>query len=351
MKLVVLGASGNVGTSLLEALRGSNTVDSIVGIARRVPSARFERTEWRRADISRDDLVHHFEGAGAVVHLAWTIQPSRNEKALYATNVLGTSRVLDAVARARVPALIYASSVGAYSRGPKDRRVDESWPVGGTPTSFYGRHKAACEQLLDRFEQEHPEVRVVRLRPGLTFKAQAASGIRRLFLGPLVPTSLLRPSLIPVLPLTPRLRFQAVHSLDVGRAYRAAVENDVHGAFNVAAEPALGPEELGRLLQAKVVQVPEWSLRAAAAASWRLRLQPTPEGWVDMALNVPLMDTSRARKELGWEPQVGADSALLELLEAMRTGEGLATPPLEPGGVGILRSGELRTGVGKKTSH
>jgi nucleoside-diphosphate-sugar epimerase len=350
VKVVILGASGNVGTSLLEAMQGSATVDSIVGIARRVPLARFEKTAWRRADISRDDLVPHFEGAGAVVHLAWVIQPSRDDKALYATNVLGTSRVLDAVARAKVPALIYASSVGAYSRGPKDRRVDESWPVGGTPTSFYGRHKAACEQLLDRFEQEHPEVRVVRLRPGLTFKAQAASGIRRLFLGPLVPTSVLRPRLIPVLPLTPRLRFQAVHSLDVGRAYRAAVENKVHGAFNIAAEPVLGPEELGRLLQAKVVKVPEWSLRAAAAASWRLHLQPTPEGWVDMALNVPLMDTSRARKELGWEPQIGADSALLELLEAMRKGEGLDTPPLEPGGVGILRSGELRTGVGKRTS-
>ena len=38
--------------------------------------------------------------------------------------------------------------------GPKDRRVDESWPTTGIPTSFYSRHKAEVERLLDRFEEE-----------------------------------------------------------------------------------------------------------------------------------------------------------------------------------------------------
>ena len=36
-----------------------------------------------------------------------------------------------------------------------------------------------------------------------------------------------------------------------------------------------------------------------AALTWRLRLQPAPEGWVDMAFSVPIMDTTRAREELG----------------------------------------------------
>ena len=80
-----------------------------------------------------------------------------------------------------MPALVYASSVGAYSPGPKDRRVDESWPTAGIESSFYSRHKAEVERLLDRFERETPSVRVVRLRPALIFKREAASGIRRLF--------------------------------------------------------------------------------------------------------------------------------------------------------------------------
>ena len=84
-------------------------------------------------------------------------------------------------------------------------------------------------------------MRVVRLRPGLIFKREAASGIRRLFAGPLLPSRLVRPGLIPVVPDTPRLRFQAVHSRDVGDAYRLAIVGDARGAFNVAAEPVLDP--------------------------------------------------------------------------------------------------------------
>src|ERR671920_2114830 len=103
------------------------------------------------------------------------------------------------------------------------------------------------EAILDGFEQAHPDMRVVRLRPGLIFKGEAASGIRRLFAGPLLPTPLLRRGLIPIVPAMERLRFQAVHSFDIGAAYHLAITRDVRGAFNVAADPVLDPPELGRL--------------------------------------------------------------------------------------------------------
>src|SRR5205814_6220334 len=143
-------------------------------------------------------------------HLAWLIQPSRDESVTHATNVEGSQRVFDAAARAGVPALVYASSVGAYAPGPKDRAVDESWPTTGISSSFYARHKAAVERILDSFEDVHPEIRVVRLRPGLIFKRAAATGIRRLFAGPLLPSQLVRRELIPIVPSHPRLVFQAV---------------------------------------------------------------------------------------------------------------------------------------------
>jgi UDP-glucose 4-epimerase len=247
-----------------------------------------------------------------------------------------------------VEALVYASSVGAYSPGPKHARVDESWPTEGIDTSFYARDKADVERLLDRFEAEHPEVRAVRLRPGLIFKREAASEIRRLFAGPLLPSPLVRRELIPIVPQLERLRFQAVHADDVGEAYRLAAVRDVRGAFNIAAEPVLDPGELGRLLGARPVPVPAAVLRAGVWATWKLRLQPTPPGWVDMALAVPIMDVGRARTELGWEPRRDAGQALLELLDGLREGAGLATPPLDPGTAGPGRTGELRTGVGAR---
>jgi UDP-glucose 4-epimerase len=348
MRVVVLGATGNVGTSVLRALTQDAGVEDIVGVARRAPSAPMPGVRWETADVVSDDLVALMRGAVAVVHLAWLIQPSRDRAATRAVNVGGSARVLRATAEAGVPALVYASSVGAYSPGPKDRAVDESWPTGGIRSSFYSRDKAEVERMLDRFEFERPDVRVVRLRPGLIFKREAGAEIRRLFAGPLVPTPLLRPGLIPVVPDVDRLRFQAVHSLDVGEAYRLAVTGDARGAFNLAAEPVLDPAQLARLLRARPVRVPAAALRAAAALTWKLRLQPAPPGWVDLALGVPIMDTSRAHTQLGWRPRRGAGEALLELLEGMRRGAGLETPPLEPCGAGPLRLRELLTGVGAR---
>jgi UDP-glucose 4-epimerase len=350
MRVVVVGASGNVGTSLLRALASEPAVDSILGLARRTPKAEFPKTEWRRVDIAHSPLRPHFGAADAVVHLAWLIQPGRDKQRLHEVNVDGSARVFRAAAAAGVGTLVYASSVGAYAPGPKDHRVDESWPTTGIKSSFYSRHKAEVERLLDRFEDEHPDTRVVRLRPGLIFKREAASGIRRLFAGPLLPNFLVQRRFIPVVPAHPRLVFQAVHSYDVGDAYRLAlVREDARGAFNIAAEPVLDRHELGRVLGARPLRVAAGLLRAGAALSYRLRLQPSEPGWVDMGLAVPLMDVSRARSELGWSAQRSASDALLELLEGMREGAGLETPPLEPGGAGPLRAREFASGVGART--
>jgi nucleoside-diphosphate-sugar epimerase len=156
----------------------------------------------------------------------------------------------------------------------------------------------------------------------------------------------LRRELIPFVPKVDRLCFQAVHSLDVGEAFRLALMNEVRGAFNVAAEPVLDPDELGRLLGARTVPIAASLLRGAANVSWRLRLQPTPPGWVDLALGVPVMDTARAREELGWKPRYGAGEALTDLLAGLREGAGLHTPPLDRNTGGPLRVREFQTGVG-----
>ncbi|HZT15045.1 MAG TPA: NAD-dependent epimerase/dehydratase family protein [Gaiellaceae bacterium] len=348
MRVVVVGASGNVGTSLLDALAREERVESVLGVARRPVELEVPKVEWAQADVTSSELAPLFKGADAVVHLAWLIQPSRDPARLRRVNVDGSARVFRAVAEARVKSLVYASSVGAYSPGPKDRRVDESWPVAGVGTSFYGRHKAAVESLLDRFEREHPKTRVVRLRPGLVFKREAASGIRRLFAGPFVPSPLLRPELLRLVPDVPGLRAQAVHSRDVGDAYRLAVVGDARGAFNVAAEPVLDAHEVARAVGARTVRVPAAAARVAVAASYRLRLQPSEPGWIDLALNVPLLDTTRAERELGWRPQRSSIDALLELIEGMREGAGIETPPLASDAGGPLRSEELLTGVGAR---
>jgi nucleoside-diphosphate-sugar epimerase len=346
MRIVVTGASGNVGTSVLDALARDDAVSEIAGVARRLPSRSFAKTTWASADIRVHDLASIFAGADVVIHLAWLIQPSRDERQTRSVNVDGSARVFDAVARAGVPALVYASSVGAYAPGPVDRAVDESWPTTGVQSCFYARHKADVERLLDDFESANPGVRCVRLRPGLIFKSGAASEIRRLFIGPFLPSRLMRRELIGALPYPRGLRTQAVHGDDVGEAYRLAATRPVAGAFNIAADPVLDAQTIARALHARILPLAPAVVRAAASASWRLRLQPTSPGWLDMGMQTPIMDIARARGELGWQAQFSSQQAVLELLRGLHERDGLATPPLQPSAGGRFRWRELASGVG-----
>jgi len=92
-RVVVLGATGNVGTSVVAALAADPRVASILGVARRRPQWSAPRTEWAQADIERDDLVGLFRGADVVIHLAWLIQPTHSPLLTWRTNVVGSLRV------------------------------------------------------------------------------------------------------------------------------------------------------------------------------------------------------------------------------------------------------------------
>ncbi|WP_254791545.1 NAD-dependent epimerase/dehydratase family protein [Curtobacterium sp. MCBA15_005] len=288
MRVVVVGATGNVGTAVLRRLAAVRADDDgvtgrhaagdaghhaagdaardaagvqIVGVARRLPDLRAEpyaAAVWHAVDVGAADAVDQltavFQGADAVIHLAWALQPTHDIPAQHRTNVTGTANVLAAVARAEVPQVVVASSVGAYRGVDVDGKhtpVDESWPADGISTATYSIHKADNEAAMDAFEAEHPSVTVTRLRPGLIFQRDAAAEIRGLFLGHLVPMSIVRWIRWLVLPLPYPFVFQAVHADDVADAYWRAVDRRAAGAFNIAASPVLNPPRLARLRHAR----------------------------------------------------------------------------------------------------
>jgi len=335
-RIVVTGATGNVGTSVVRLLSEDADVGSVRGVARRIPDWSPARTEWSAVDLASEqaDLVKEFEGADAVIHLAWAFQPTHDPATTWRTNVLGSIRVFEAVAAAKVPALVHASSVGAYSPGPKDHAVDESWPTHGWPDAAYCREKAYLERALDIFEREHPATRVVRMRPAFLFKRESASEQRRIFGGRLLPGQLARPELLPFLPDIPGLRVQALHTDDAATAYHLAVRSDAHGAFNLAAEPPVDAEMLGDLLGTRRVRLPRTAARSAIAAAWGLRLLPASPHLFDAVLRLPLMDCTRARAELGWRPVRTANEVLEEFLHGMQQGAGARTDPLQGHKVG-----------------
>ncbi|GAA3029186.1 NAD-dependent epimerase/dehydratase family protein [Actinokineospora globicatena] len=335
MRIVIVGASGNVGTAVLRAVRAAG--HTAVGVSRRAPrwADPYDGVRWESIDVSAAGstarLRDAFQGADAVVHAAWAIQPSHDQDHLRAVNVDGSRAVFQAVAQAGVPHLVYLSSVGTYAPRESLTPVDESYARTGVPTSSYSRHKAEVETSLDVFEADHPDVAVTRLRPGLILQRDAASEVRRYFLGALVPRplwTLASKGKLPVLPLPRGLVLQFVHSADVASAVVAAAEQGYRGALNLAAEPVVDAQDLTAVLGGRAVELPVPVVRAAVAAGWHTRLLPTSPGWLDLALSVPVLRTDLARSALGWEPTTTAHDALRDLVAGFADRAGVPSSPV-----------------------
>jgi UDP-glucose 4-epimerase len=332
MKIVITGASGNLGSAALREL-SADGLHEVTAVARRRPeveNAGAGSVRWHAADVSHDDLTTVFTGADAVVHLAWKFQPTHRQDVTWQTNAVGTRRVLDAVAAVGVPAVICASSVAAYSPVDHDTPVDETWLTDGASEATYCREKAYVERSLDGFEARHRDVRVVRLRPAFVFQRSAASEQRRIFGGVLARPALVDRRRIPVVPVPAGLRLQAVHAGDVARGIAAAVERPVAGAFNLAGEGVLRRAEIGELMGAKTIEVPSGLVQRALDVAWRVHAAPVPGSLLGALMRVPLMSTERARTELNWSPRHSGRDAVNALLEGMPLRAGSTMPPLHP---------------------
>lgn len=355
MRIVITGASGNIGTALLRRLAADADADyesvehQVVGLCRRPPDQGepYEGIEWIPVDLADPGvdkaLAPVMEAADAVVHLAWGFQPSHDIDYLKRVDVGGTRAVLRAADQAGVGHLVHMSSVGAYSPGSDAGRVDESWPTEGIASSAYSVHKAAAERLLITYERSHPDgVRIARIRPAFVLQRDAGSALLRYGIPGFVPAAAVR--LLPVLPVDRRLVVQGVHPDDVADAVVRVLERGSTGAFNLAAEPPLTRDDIAKVMRAAPVHVPAAALRLLTALTWRARLQPLDPGWVDLAFAVPLMDASRAREELGWRPGTDAREALAEAVEGMAESAGTSSPALRPRSVADQLSRMIRRG-------
>ncbi|MCG5433282.1 NAD-dependent epimerase/dehydratase family protein [Mycobacterium sp. MYCO198283] len=334
MRIVITGASGNVGTALLRRLVNSGQHHELVGVVRRPPEPVdvYADVQWHSQDLSEPDtadrLTEIFAGADAVVHLVWGFQPTHDRDYLHRVDVGGTTAVLDAAHRAKVGHLTHMSSVGAYAAGRYGQRVDESWPATGITTSWYSRHKAEAEALLDDYERTHGSdgVPIARFRPGFILQRAAASGLLRYTLPAYVPMGIV--PLLPVLPIDRKLCLPLIHTDDVADAIARAVERGATGPFNLAAEPPMSRADIAEVLGARPIHVPSGVLGTLVDLSWRARLQHLDRGWLDLSFTVPLLNCDRARRELGWEPRYSSKEAFADFLAGVSERAHTASAPL-----------------------
>jgi UDP-glucose 4-epimerase len=318
MRVVVTGATGNVGMALTSRL--SSRGDTVVAIARHHdPRLDMPNVVFSPCDIGSPEalprLAAEFADATAVVHLAWAINPESYDAPMRRTNIAGSANVLRAADIARAPHLVCASSAAAYGGAPRWLRVAENHPVGhGIPGSAYSVQKAEFEAMLDGFAADHPGVVVGRVRPCGIVAPEEGGRLASWLLSPLAPRGAF--GRLP-LPTWPGMRFQLVGVDDVAAAIERLVDAGVPGAFNIASEPVLRPADFGAA-GARHVTLPYWLLSAAAAASWRVGVQPLHPGWLRLADRSAVLATVKVRRTLGWKPTVSGREALAQLVSAVR---------------------------------
>jgi nucleoside-diphosphate-sugar epimerase len=315
LTVAVTGPTGDIGRALLRALERDQRVGRVLGMARRDfdPSAMgLTKTRYRRGDVLDPAAVRRLVvGADVVVHLAFIIVGGRDETRR--VNLEGSRNVFAAAARAkRVRRLVYTSSVAAYGfHADNPQPLTEDVPVRGTDAFYYSAQKAQLEDAL------REAVAGAKLAT-YVFRPSIVAGGDALMLVEQIPALLRRLPLGPVVP-DPGVPFQLVHQDDVASALAAAIRGDgPPGVYNLAGPGELRASDLARALGWPSVPIPHAAATMAAEAASRLPLLPAQVHWLN-ALRVPvIMDTTRARADLGWEPAHDASSVLAQTAAAAR---------------------------------
>lgn len=328
LTVAVTGPTGTLGFGLMPLLQADDRVTHVTGVARRpFDPARYgwTKTEYRRGDVrDREVLRDTFRDADVVVHLAFQVTGAASDETIRSVNIDGTLNVFDAAAAAGVSRFVFASSVAAYGfHRDNPVGITEDWPVRPAARLFYAREKARLEQLLHDRAARPGSPALYLLRPCIVAGPHAV-GAKSLPRGPLGASvrALARwagrmPFPVPV-PL-PELPVQLVHEDDVGQALLLCVVGaGPPGAYNIAADGVVTPGAAVRELGMYPLPIPRRPAKAAARAVAALPFLPSVAQWVEAVSNPPIMDTTRAKKELGWVPGFTAIDALRDTLRRYR---------------------------------
>ncbi|HEX6422037.1 MAG TPA: NAD-dependent epimerase/dehydratase family protein [Acidimicrobiales bacterium] len=328
--VAVTGPTGTFGHGLVPLLEADDRVATIVGIARRPfdPAEHgWTKMTYRQGDV-RDPgaLARAFSGADVVVHLAFLVMAATSAAETRAVNVDGTLNALRAAAGAGARRFVYASSVAAYGfHADNPVGMTEDWPTRPAAHLDYAREKAELEHLLADEAAAHPSVDLYLLRPSAVLGPHTI-GAKQLVSGPLaplarrlgrlaarVPRSPVRlPAPVPALPL------QLVHEDDVGRAFvQCIVGAGPPGAYNLAGDGVLTGTDLARELGLAPLPVPAGLARSTARAVAGLPKLPfvPPTGWAEALTHPAIMDTTKAKRDLGWRPRYSGLEALRAMVE------------------------------------
>ena len=318
LTVAVTGPTGTFGLALMPLLQEDARVGRVIGIARRPfdPVERgWTKMAYRRGDVrDADALRAAFDGADVVVHLAFLILSGASETTR-AINVEGTLNAFRAAADVGAGRFVYASSVAAYGfHADNPIGISEDWATRPADRLFYAREKAELEHLLQQEAATQPRTALYLLRPPIVLGPDAVGAKASLprLLAPVVHGVGAALSRLPGLPaLVPELPLQVIHQDDVAEALRLFVVGaGAPGAYNIAADDVITLADVARALGLRPVGLPSRPFASMARTISRVPYLPSGAQWIEAFSHPAIMDTTKARTQLGWRAQHTAIESL-----------------------------------------
>jgi UDP-glucose 4-epimerase len=303
--VAVTGVAGYIGQRLLRLLGEMDSVDRIIGLDIREPQLRPRRFEFHRVDVAGADLKPLLEGVDTLVHLAWVLDPIPDDALMVRVNVQGSRRVLDAAGATGVRKLVLVSSATVYGAWPTNPvPLTEDTPLRPNPGFPLGVHKAEVERVLSDWQADHPGAVTTVLRPVFVLGPAADHAVARLVRGR-----------FPVALAGARPPRQFVHEDDVAAAIALAVERDLEGVYNVAADGSLDAEEMAALAGTRLkLALPEELIERVLRRLWRAGLVDVPPGMLPYFTH-PWVVANDKLRAAGWSPRHSNEETVLACLE------------------------------------
>src|SRR5436190_3028437 len=183
VRYLVTGGSGYIGSRLIEILGDREATERIVNVDVRPPTRPGPKSEFVRGDVRDAASIRSLlerERADALVHLAFILNPLRDEARMYDIDVNGTDAVLRAAAAAGTEQVLVASSATAYGAFPDNPKpIAEDWPVRGQPDFSYARHKAEADRVCQLWAARNPDRVMTIVRPCIVFGPNVDNYISR----------------------------------------------------------------------------------------------------------------------------------------------------------------------------
>lgn len=310
MRYVITGGSGYIGSRLVDRLSASDETARIVVCDLRPPRSHRPKVEFQQLDVrdaARAREILDRERPDALVHLAFIINPMRDEKTMYDIDVNGTANVLQAASAAGVGQVLVTSSTTAYGAFPDNPvPLTEKDPVRGVPDFEYARDKTESDRLCQLWALQHPERLMTIVRPCIVFGPNVDNYISRAWTD--------QPFALDLGNLHVPLQF--VHENDLVEAMTQLLEGRHAGAFNVTGDGHLSWGETAELIGMKIRKMPLGVARRLGATMWRIGRAEAPPGNLHFLLHPWVASNEKVKETLGWRPQYTSREAFLAAMRA-----------------------------------